>query len=91
MMISDGRVLYTYCSKKMCWLTRRAPFGTVTSLDSGEHIDLANHCDSTTVYTLLATTPLTNESGWQDMHPGEAMVFRDGERCNVGTPEAVTV
>ena len=90
MMLSDGCVLYTYCSKKMCWLTRRAPFGTVTSLDSGEHIDLASHCDSTTVYTLLATTPLTGESGWQDMHPGEAMAFCDGERCDVSTPEAVT-
>ncbi|WP_445621248.1 class II glutamine amidotransferase [Kushneria sp. Sum13] len=90
MMLSDGRVLYTYCSKKMCWLTRRAPFGTVTSLDNGEHIDLANRCDSATVYTLLATNPLTNESGWQDMHPGEAMAFCDGEQCDVVTPQAMS-
>ena len=87
MMLSDGRVLYTYCSKKMCWLTRRAPFATVTSLDSGEHIDLASRCDSTAIYTLLATTPLTSESGWQDMHPGEAMAFCDGEQCHVSSPQ----
>ncbi|WP_438766726.1 class II glutamine amidotransferase [Kushneria sp. TE3] len=89
MMLSDGRTLYTYCSKKMCWLTRRSPFGTVTSLDTGEHIDLASRCDSATIYTLLATAPLTNESGWQDMHPGEAMAFCDGERCDISAPEAI--
>ncbi|WP_457807793.1 class II glutamine amidotransferase [Kushneria sp. EE4] len=89
MMLSDGRTLYTYCSKKMCWLTRCSPFGTVTSLDTGEHIDLASRCDSATIYTLLATAPLTNESGWQDMHPGEAMAFCDGERCDISAPEAI--
>ncbi len=91
MILSDGRILYTYCSKKICWLTRRAPFGVVTSLDSGEHIDLAERCDSATVYTLLATAPLTNEAGWQSMHPGEAMAFCNGERCDLRSPEGMLV
>ncbi|WP_162617905.1 class II glutamine amidotransferase [Salinicola halophilus] len=79
-LLSDGVMLYAYASKPMHWLTRRAPFGVAVSVDSGERLDLAEHCAATTVQTLIATQPLTHEPGWQPMPANRAMAFRGGER-----------
>lgn len=80
-LISDGEVLYAYCTSSLYWLSRTAPFGSVGSVDSGECLDLSHCCRPGDCHTLLATRPLTAESGWQALHPGEAIGFRAGRRC----------
>lgn len=80
MLLSDGRQLYAFCSRRLTYLTRRAPFGRVTLKDVAYGLDLDERLDRQLTMTLVVTHPLTDEAGWVRMAPGELAVFRDGER-----------
>jgi len=78
-LFSDSKYLYCYCSTRLCWITRRSPFGVARLQDR----ELAvNFCDETTphdVVTVVATAPLTANETWEMMQPGELLVFQRGE------------
>ncbi len=79
MLLSDSRFLYVYCSSKLCWITRKAPFGKARLKDSDFVIDFAEHTTSKDVVTVISTEPLTGDENWETMKKGEMLVFQKGK------------
>ena len=77
-LLSDSRVLYAHCGTKLCWLTRRAPFGRATLIDADMSIDFTEHTGAGDIVTVIATAPLTRDERWQPCARGEFRVFEDG-------------
>jgi glutamine amidotransferase len=80
MLLSDGRFVMGYCSTKLYWITRRAPFGKATLLDQDVEIDFQRQTTPDDVVTVIATQPLTGNETWHKIAPGESVLFRLGER-----------
>jgi predicted glutamine amidotransferase len=76
LLLSNSNALYAHCSTRLCWLTRRAPFGRATLIDADMEIDFAPHAGTDDVVSIVATTPLTCDETWQAFQPGEFRVFR---------------
>ncbi|MBC3767059.1 class II glutamine amidotransferase [Neptunicella marina] len=79
MLITDGEYLLAFCSTKLQWITRRAPFGIAHLSDVDVDIDFAKETTPHDVVTIIATEPLTANEQWHKMQPGEAQLFRFGE------------
>ena len=77
-LLSDSRQLFAHCSTRMCWITRRAPFGAAELIDADMQVDFARVTTSNDVVTVVATQPLTDNEAWTVMEKGELMVLRDG-------------
>jgi glutamine amidotransferase len=78
MLLCDARDLYCYCSTKLSWLTRRAPFGPASLIDTDMTVDFAEETTAKDIVTVIATQPLTRHEPWQKMDGGSLVVFRDG-------------
>lgn len=78
MLLSDSRHLYAYCSSKLCWITRRAPFGPARLRDAELEVDFSRETTPRDIVTVVATTPLTDNEAWNHMEPGSLEVFRGG-------------
>lgn len=79
MMLSDGNRLYCFCSTKLHWITRRAPFKKATLSDEDIIVDFKEVTTDKDVVTVIATQPLTQDEHWQQMEEGELCVFDGGE------------
>ncbi|MCD1597831.1 class II glutamine amidotransferase [Rheinheimera aquimaris] len=79
MLLTDGEYLLTYCSTKLHWITRRAPFGMARLSDVDVDIDFSRETTPDDVVTIIATEPLTNNEQWHQMQSGESQLFRYGE------------
>ncbi|WP_026286904.1 class II glutamine amidotransferase [Gilvimarinus chinensis] len=79
LLFSEGRYLYAYCSTKLHWLTRKAPFGEARLSDADLTVDFGEHTTPQDVVTVIATNPLTANEHWQAMEPGELIVFDAGQ------------
>lgn len=79
LLFSEGQYLYAYCSTKLTWITRRAPFGEAQLSDAEMTVDFGEHTTCNDIVTVIATQPLTNNESWTAMEPGEFMVFDRGE------------
>lgn len=77
-MLCDSRNFYVYCSTRMCWLTRKHPFGKARLVDTGEVKDFSKVTTSKDVVTMIASRALTNNETWTEMKKGEFLVFRKG-------------
>ena len=80
-LMTDSQVLYCFCTTHLCWITRRAPFGTAVLLNGGLEVDFSKETTLNDVVTVVSTKKLTQESAWQSMSPKEFMVLNNGERC----------
>jgi len=78
-LLSDGRSLYASCSKRLCYLTRRAPFGTASLIDEDMQVDFAAETTPGDIVTIVATRPLTHDEHWLDIPRGATLVLRNGE------------
>ncbi|RRJ84558.1 class II glutamine amidotransferase [Aestuariirhabdus litorea] len=78
MLFCDARQLYCYCSTRLCWLTRKAPFSMAELKDAELSVDFRNETTPGDVVTVIATSPLTENEQWNPMKAGEFRVFRDG-------------
>lgn len=78
-LLSDSRFLYSYCSSKLCWITRKAPFGKARLKDSDFTIDFAQHTTDKDIVTVVSTEPLTGDESWEAMKKGEILVFQRGK------------
>ena len=78
MMLCDSRNLYCYCSTDLTWLTRRAPFGEASLLDTELTVDFARETTPKDIVTVITTKPLTHDEPWVIMERGGLVVFRDG-------------
>ena len=78
-LLSDSKLLYAYCTTKMCWISRRAPFGEAQLLDTDLCIDFGKETTPNDVVTVVATTPLTTNEVWNDVTVGKLHRFHLGE------------
>lgn len=79
MLLTDGIYVLAYCSNHLTWITRRAPFGKATLIDSDWLIDFQKETTPNDVVTVIATRPLTNDENWNIMQKGEFALFKYGE------------
>jgi len=79
MLMTDGEFLITYCSSKLCWITREAPFGEACLKDADVSIDFGQETTPNDKVTVIATAPLTDNETWHTYNTGEFRVFSQGE------------
>lgn len=80
MLLSESRYLFCYCSTKLSWITRRAPFGKASLSDVEVAVDFYEETTPSDVVTVIATVPLTNDEAWHAIEPGQMLTFCDGEQ-----------
>ena len=79
LLLSNGKALFTFCSTKLSWITRRAPFGVAHLSDRDLTVDFAQVTTEHDVVTVIATQPLTKNEQWHIMAPGECRLFVAGD------------
>ncbi len=84
MLLSDGVYVLACCGTKLHWITRRAPFGKATLIDSDWVIDFQKETTPDDVVTVVATEPLTGDETWTKMQQGSFILFREGEPAAQG-------
>ena len=89
MILTDSRRLYAYCSTKMCWLTRRAPFGEATLRDANMSVNFGEETTERDVVTVVATEPLTENEQWTHMLQGELCIIDDGKVTSLAPRDSV--
>lgn len=77
-MMSDSKYLYAFCSNRLYWLTRRAPFGKATLKDAEMTVDFKKYTTDKDIVTVITSQPLTVNEEWTAMDPGDFMVFNQG-------------
>jgi glutamine amidotransferase len=83
LLLSDGEYLFAYCTTRLHFITRRAPFGVARLSDVDVDIDFARETTEHDVVTVIATLPLTCNEQWQPLQVGEAALFKAGEVLKV--------
>lgn len=81
MLLCDSEWLFSYCTTKLHWITRRAPFGVAQLKDCDLTVDFRGETQENDIVTVIATEPLTDNEVWQPIQTGEARVFKEGETC----------
>lgn len=89
LLLSDGEALMTFCSTKLCWITRRAPFGKAHLSDEDMTVDFSAVTTENDIVTVIATGPLTDDERWHPMQAGECRVFIEGETAWLKMTEAI--
>ena len=84
LLLSDGLSLFSLCSSKLAWITRRAPFGPAHLSDTDLTVDFCGQTNAHDVVTVLATEPLTDNEVWQRFNPGQWRLWRQGECVQKG-------
>ena len=79
MLLSDSQFLFAYCSTKLCWITRRAPFDTAQLIDTEMRVDFGEETTPNDVVSVVATAPLTDNEQWQTLQSGELLCLKNGE------------
>ncbi|MCV6590551.1 MAG: class II glutamine amidotransferase [Marinobacterium sp.] len=79
MLLSESEHLFTYCTTRLSWLTRRAPFGEASLKDCEMTVDFYKETTPDDVVTVIATEPLTEYEQWTALETGEMVVFHKGE------------
>jgi len=80
MLLSDSQFLFAYCSTKLCWITRRAPFDTAQLIDTEMCVDFGEETTPNDVVSVVATAPLTDNEQWQTLQSGELLCLKNGEQ-----------
>ncbi|OUS23692.1 class II glutamine amidotransferase [Gammaproteobacteria bacterium 45_16_T64] len=78
-LLSDSEYLYCFCTTKLCWITRKAPFGSAQLKDDDVTINFHDETTPNDIVSVVATAPLTTNEEWNIMEPGELVVFKAGE------------
>ena len=82
-LISDSKHLYAYCTTKMSWISRRAPFGAATLVDKDLSVDFGQETTPSDVVTVVATSPLTDNEKWNPVVKNQLFTFLQGECLTV--------
>lgn len=77
-LLSDSKYLYCYCTTKLCWITRRSPFGVAKLRDHELAVNFTDETTPNDIVTVVATAPLTVNESWVEMEKGELTVFKNG-------------
>ncbi len=84
MLLSDSRTLYAHCGKRLCTLTRRAPFGTATLIDEDWRWISRKETTPDDIVTVVATRPLTRDEKL-DRPRRPARCWPSASACRTGT------
>ena len=84
LMLSNGDWLFTLCTSKLHWITRRAPFGPAVLSDIDLEIDFQQHTTRNDVVKVIATETLTSNEQWQAYETGEWRLWEKGETVLCG-------
>jgi len=77
-LLSDARSLFAFCSKKLVYIERKAPFTKAALSDDDFDIDFSQVTTPDDRVVVVATRPLTNNEVWMPFRVGELRVFADG-------------
>ncbi|MBX9704711.1 MAG: class II glutamine amidotransferase, partial [Gammaproteobacteria bacterium] len=77
-LLSDSKHLFAFCSTKLSWLTRKAPFGQAHLKDADMTIDFCEKNSEHDVISVIATEPLTDNEYWHKMSKNEFHIFKNG-------------
>ena len=78
MLLSSAGTLFAFCTTKLHWITRRAPFGRARLQDDEVTVNFAEHTTPEDVVSVIATEPLTVDEAWTALAPGELIAFERG-------------
>jgi predicted glutamine amidotransferase len=78
LLLSDGNGLFVFCSTKLSWLCRQAPFGPAHLCDRDLTVDFSSVTHIDDRVAVIATQPLTDNEDWHAMQSGEGRLFCDG-------------
>lgn len=78
-LLSDGDWLFSFCSTKLAYITRRAPFGPAQLKDAELTVDFQAETTPSDVVTVMATEALTANEPWTLFTPGQWRLWRGGE------------
>ncbi len=81
MLLTESEYLFCYCTTKLHWITRRAPFGLAQLKDAELTVDFQGETQPDDVVTVIATEPLTSNEDWHKLEPGQFCGFYFGEHC----------
>ncbi len=85
MLLSDGKLLMSFCSSKLYWITRQAPFNQASLKDTELTVNFAKETTLQDKVTIIATEPLTQNEQWQSYAIGEFRTFLNGDSLFVHT------
>jgi len=77
-LLSDGEHFFAYCSTKLTYIVRQAPFAAAHLIDEDMTVDFRELTSPSDRVAIIATTPLTDNEVWTTIPPGELLVFLDG-------------
>ncbi len=77
-LLSEGRRLYAYCTKKLYYIERCAPFGRATLIDEDLQVDFSQVTTPDDRVAVIASAPLTRDETWSTLPLGRLSVFSDG-------------
>jgi predicted glutamine amidotransferase len=77
-LLSNGEYLFTYCSTKLHYIIRQAPFAPAHLIDEDLTVDFRELTDANDRVAIIATQPLTDNEIWTEINPGELLVFQHG-------------
>lgn len=77
-LLSDGEHLFAYCSTKLSYIVRQAPFAAAHLIDEDITVDFQELTTPSDRVAVIATTPLTDNEVWTPIQSGELLVFQDG-------------
>ena len=75
-LMCDATHLYAYCTNKLCWIQRRAPFTRAALVDADLEVDFSQHTTPNDKVVVIATQPLTRDETWTPVSPGRALRLR---------------
>jgi len=78
-LLSNGEYLVAHCTDKVCYILRHAPFAPAHLIDQDVTVDFSAMTTPQEKVAVIATTPLTDNEQWTEMHSGELLVFQHGE------------
>lgn len=78
-LMTDSKYLFSFCSSKLAWITRKAPFGEASLTDTELTVDFMKETTPKDVVTVISTRPLTDNEQWNEMEKGELTVFKHGK------------
>ncbi|MFT4926809.1 MAG: putative glutamine amidotransferase [Phenylobacterium sp.] len=78
MLFTDGVYMLAYCSKKLHYITRKAPFGEAELIDQDLSVNFQHVTTPNDIVTIIATQPLTENEEWTQIMPSTFRMFKYG-------------
>ena len=78
-LLCDSRALFGFCSTKLVYVQRQAPFSRAALADDDLEVDFSEVTTPHDRVVVVATAPLTRNEQWTTIAPGALQVFVDGQ------------